>query len=75
MNGLATVVAIQSLQFGAVTANTLSNFSISVVILTTVVVVVFATSIVVLFLFWISSKMAVFDVSQKCDVTIRIFKI
>ena len=40
-----------------------------------IIVVVFATSVVVLFLFWISSKMAVFDVFQKCDVTIRIFKI
>ena len=46
-----------------------------VVFLTTVVVVVLGTSIVVLFFFWIFSKMAVFDVSQKCDVTIRIFKI
>ena len=65
VNGLATILATRSLQLGAVSANTLSYFYFSL----------FATYLVVLFLFWISSKMAVFDVSQKCDITIRIFKI
>ena len=70
MNGLATIVATQSLQVGAVSANSAIRCSFLLAIL---VVVVVAT-IVVVFLFWFSSKMVVFGVSQKYDVIIRNFK-
>ena len=55
MNGLATIVATQSLQLGAVSVNSAIR-SILVVVFIATNVVVFATSIVFLFLLWISFK-------------------
>ena len=68
VNGFVTIVATQSLQLGAVSANNLSYFLF-------IVVVSIATLVVVVFLFWFTSKNGRFDVSRKCDVTNRIFKI
>ena len=70
VNGLATIVAAQSLQLGAVSAN--SAFS-SILIFDFFLIILVAT-IVVLIFFWFFSKMAVFGVSQKCDFSVRIFK-
>ena len=71
VNGLATVVATQSLQLGAVSAN---SFFSSILIFD-FFVVIFVATIVVLIFFWFSSKMAAFAVSQKCDFSVRVFKI
>ena len=71
VNGLATIVATQSLQLGAV--STTSAFSS--ILIFDCFVVIFVATIVVLIFFWFSSKMAVFAVSQKCDFSVRIFKI
>ena len=71
VNGLATIVATQSLQLGTVSAN--SDFSS--ILIFDFFVVIFVATIVVLIPFWISSKMAVFAVSQKCDFSVRIFEI
>ena len=60
VNGLATIVATQSLQLGTVSANSASRSCFSIAIL---VVITIATIVVVIF-FCFSSKMAVFAVSQ-----------
>ena len=70
MNGLATIVATQSLPLGAVSANSAIRCCFFIAIL----VVVAVATIVVVSSFWISSKMADFDVSQKYDDINRIFK-
>ena len=70
VNGLATIVATQSLQLGTVSANSAIRCCFSI----TILVVVAVVTIVVVFLFWISSKMADSDVSQKYDVIFRNFK-
>ena len=70
-NGLATIVATQSLQIGAVSANSAFRCCFSIAIL----VVITIATIVVLIFFRFSSKMAVFCVSQKCDFSVRIFKV
>ena len=69
VNGLATIVATQSLQLGTVSANSVIRCCFSIAIL----VVITIATIVVLILFWFSSKMVVFAVSQKCDFLVRIF--
>ena len=71
VNGLATIVATQSLQLGAVSANS----AFSSILIFDFFVVIFVETIVALIFFWFSSKMAVFAVSQKCDFPVRIFKI
>ena len=71
VNGLATIVATQSLQLGTVSANSAIRCCFSIAIL---VVITIATIFVLIF-FWFSSKMAVFAVSQKYDFSVRIFKI
>ena len=68
VNGIATIVATQSLQLRTVSANS-ASFSI------TILVVITIATIVVLIFFWFSSKMAFFAVSQKCDFSVRIFKV
>ena len=70
MNGFASIVATQSLKLGAVSANSAIRCCSCIAIFVVVVV----ASIVVVSQFWISSKMANFDVSQKYDVIVRIFK-
>ena len=71
LNSLATVVATQSLQLGTISANSAIRCCFSIAIL---VVITVATFVVLIF-FWFSSKIAVFAVSQKCDFSVRIFKI
>ena len=71
VNGLATIVATQSLQLGTVSANS----AFSSILIFDFFVVIFVATIVVLIFSWFSSKMAVFAVSQKCDFSVRIFKI
>ena len=71
VNGLATIVAAQSLQLGTVSANS----AFSSILIFYFLVVIFVATIVVLIFFWFFSKMAVFGVSQKCDFSVRIFKI
>ena len=71
VNGLATIVATQSLQLGTISADSAIRCCFSIAIL---VVITIATFVVLIF-FWFSSKMAVFAVSQKCDFSVRIFKI
>ena len=73
MNGLATIVATQLLQLGAVSANSAIRLILVIVFIAIIVVVAVAAN-VVMFLFQISSKMVVYDVSQKSDVNIRNFK-
>ena len=70
VNDLATIVATQSLQLEAVSANS----AFSLILIFDFFVVIFFATIVVLIFFWFSSKMAVFGVSQKCDFSVRIFK-
>ena len=65
------VLATQSLQLGAVSANTLS----SSILIFYFLVVIFVATIVVLILFWFFSKKVVFEVSQNYDVIIRNLKI
>ena len=68
VNGLETIVATQSLQLGTVFANSdFLGFDLFVVI--------FVATILILIFFWFFSKMAVFAVSQKCDFSVRVFKI
>ena len=67
VNGFVTIVATQSLQLRAVSANTLSYFLF-------LVVVFLATIVVVVFLFYFSSKNGRFVVSRKYDVIIRNLK-
>ena len=81
VNGLVMTVATQSLQFGAVFANTLLYFLLSfvvslaiIVVVVATLVVVVATLVVVVFYFWFSSKKGRFVVSRKYDVIIRNFK-
>ena len=59
VNGLATIVATQSLQIGAVSANSAIRcyFSIAILVVFTI------ATIVVLIFFWFSFQMAVFAVS------------
>ena len=71
VNGFVTIVATQSLQLGAVSANTLSYFYF---IFPFPVVVSLVTIVVVVFLFWFISKNGRFVVSRKYDVIIRNFK-
>ena len=71
VNGLATIVATQSLQLGTVSARSAIRCCFSIAIL----LVITIATIVVLIFFWFSSKMAVFAVSQKCDFSVRVFKI
>ena len=71
VNGLATIVATQSLQLGTVSANSTIRCCFSIAIL----VVITIATIVVLIFFWFSSKMAVFAVSQKCDFSVLVCKI
>ena len=71
VNGLGTIVATQSFQLVAVSANS----AFSSILIFNFSVVIFIATIVVLIFFWFSSKMAVFAVSQKCDFSVRIFKI
>ena len=75
VNCFVTIVATQLLQFGAVFANILSYFLFTVVVSLATIVVVVVTAVVVVSSFLISSKMAVFNVSRKCDVTNRNFEI
>ena len=70
VNGLATIVVTQSLQLGAVSANS----AFSSILIFYFLVVIFVATIFVLILHWFSSKMAVFAVSRKCDFSVRIFK-
>ena len=74
VNGLVTIVATQSLKLGAVFANTLLSFLLSVVVSLGTIVVVVATLVVVVLYFWFSSKNGRFVVSRKYDVIIRNFK-
>ena len=67
VNGLIMIVATKSLQVGAVFANTLLYFLLSVV-------VSLATLVVVVLYFWFFSKNGRFVVSRKYDVIIRNFK-
>ena len=69
MNGLATIVATQSLQLEAVSANSAFLCCFFITILNVVAV----ATIVVVSQFWISYKMVDFDVSQKYDVIVRNF--
>ena len=70
MNGLATIVAAQSLQLGTVSANSAIRCCFSIEIL----VVITITTIVVLIFSGFLPKMADSDVSQKYDVILRNFK-
>ena len=70
VNGLATIVATQSLQLGTVSTNSAFRCCFSI----TFLVVVAVATIVVVFLFWIFSKISDSDVSQKDDVILRNFK-
>ena len=56
VNGLATIVPTQSLQLGAVSANSAFRCCFCIAIL----VVITVATIVVLIFFWFSSKMAIF---------------
>ena len=71
MSGLVTIVATQPLHFGAVFANTLLNFLLSVVVSLATIVVVVATLVVVVFYFWFPSKNGRFVISRKYDVMIQ----
>ena len=69
-NGLATIVATQNLQLGAVSATSAICCCLSI----TISVVIAIATIVVVFFSGFLSKMAVSDISQKYDVILRIFK-
>ena len=71
VNGLATIVATQSLKLGTVSANSAIRCCFSIAIR----VVITMATVVVLIFFWFYSKMAVFAVSQKCEFSARISKI
>ena len=69
VNGLAAIVATQSLQFGAVSANSAVR-SILVVDFHHDIVVVAVATIAVVPQFWTSSKVADPDASQKHDAIV-----
>ena len=70
VNGLATIVATQSLQLGTVSTNSAIRCCFSI----TFLVVVAVATIFVVFLIWIFSKISDSDVSHKDDVILRNFK-
>ena len=71
VNGLATIVATQSLQFGAVSANSAIRCCFSIAIL----VVVAVATIVVVSQFWFSSKMVVLTFPRNMTSSFEILKI
>ena len=74
MNGLATIVATQSLQLGAVSANS-GVRSILVVVFSTIIVVIAVATIVVLFYFAFLPKWPILTFLRNMTSSFEILRI